>query len=70
MAVSFAHDTKDLVQSSVAGFVCITDVDANTQKISILSPQALPECIFVLSEITFKDKRNEFSKYRDRLCRD
>ena len=56
LAVSFAQDSKDLVNSSVAGFVCITHVDMASQKLSILSPQALPECIFVLSDIQYKLK--------------
>ena len=51
LAVSFAQDPQDLVQSSVAGFVCVTKVDMDTQKLTVLSPQTLPDCIFVFSDV-------------------
>ena len=53
LAVSFAQDPQDVVHSSVAGFVCVTKVDMETQKLSVLTPQTLPDCIFVFSDIRY-----------------
>ena len=42
LTVSFANNTEDLIVTNVAGFVLVTDVNAEQQKITVLSPQPKP----------------------------
>ncbi|KAL7296659.1 protein CLP1 homolog [Trichogramma pretiosum] len=58
LSVSFADSPEDdVVQTNVAGFVCVTNVDVDRQTFTILSPQSrpLPNHILLLSEIQFID---------------
>ncbi|XP_028139931.1 protein CLP1 homolog isoform X1 [Diabrotica virgifera virgifera] len=58
LAVSFSENgEEDIITSHVAGFVCVTNVDADRQVITVLSPQPkpLPSNILVLCEIQFMD---------------
>ena len=57
LAVSFSSTTEDLIVTNVAGFVLVTDVSAEQQKITILSPQPkpLPDTLLLLSDIQFVD---------------
>lgn len=58
LAVSFAEkEDEEITKSHIAGFVCVTNVDAERQIITVLSPQPkpLPNNILVLSELQFMD---------------
>ncbi|XP_014210127.1 protein CLP1 homolog [Copidosoma floridanum] len=58
LSVSFADSPEDdVVRTNVLGFVCVTNVDAERQTFTILSPQPrpLPNDILLLSEIQFMD---------------
>ncbi|CAG9813536.1 unnamed protein product [Phaedon cochleariae] len=57
LAVSFSEKEEEVITSHVAGFVCVTNVDAERQILTILSPQPkpLPNNILVLSELQFMD---------------
>lgn len=56
LAVSFATNSEELTESNVAGFICVTKIDLETEKLTVLSPQPepLPEkCLFIFSEMQF-----------------
>ncbi|GLV40332.1 crowded by cid [Carabus blaptoides fortunei] len=58
MGVSFAENTDDaVIQTNVAGFVCVTNVDVERQTMTILSPQPrpLPNNVLLLSDLQFMD---------------
>lgn len=58
LAVSFAESIEDdVIQTNVAGFICVTHVDCDRQTITVLSPQPrpLPNVILLLSELQFMD---------------
>jgi polyribonucleotide 5'-hydroxyl-kinase len=58
LAVSFAENTdEDVIQTNVAGFICVTNVDVERQTITVLSPQPrpLPKTLLILSELQFMD---------------
>lgn len=58
LAVSFAEKDDDkMIQSHVAGFVCVTNVDTDRQTITVLSPQPkpLPSPFLLLSDMQFMD---------------
>uniref|UniRef100_A0A2R5LJW0 Protein CLP1 homolog n=2 Tax=Ornithodoros turicata TaxID=34597 RepID=A0A2R5LJW0_9ACAR len=58
MSVSFAASSEeDILQTNVAGFICVTDVDVERQTITVLSPQPrpLPKAVLLMSEIQFMD---------------
>ncbi|KAK0164435.1 hypothetical protein PV328_003066 [Microctonus aethiopoides] len=58
LSVSFADSPEDdVVQTNVAGFVCVTNVDVDRQTITVLSPQPrpLPNTVLLLSDIQFMD---------------
>ncbi|XP_046387891.1 protein CLP1 homolog [Ischnura elegans] len=58
LAVSFAASLdEDVIQSNVAGFVCVTNVDMERQLMTVLSPQPrpLPKTLLLLSDIQFMD---------------
>lgn len=58
LAVSFASSVdEDVLQTNVAGFICVTNVDVERQTLTVLSPQPrpLPDTLFFLSEIQFMD---------------
>ncbi|KAF7990682.1 hypothetical protein HCN44_000487 [Aphidius gifuensis] len=58
LSVSFADSPEDdVVQTNVAGFVCVTKVDVDKQTITVLSPQPklLPNSVLLLSDIQFMD---------------
>merc|ERR1719273_2053463 len=57
LAATFASTTEDLIVTNVAGFVLVTDVNLDQQKITVLSPQPkpLPDTLFILSDIQFVD---------------
>lgn len=61
LAVSFATDevNEDVVKTNVAGFVCVTDVDLEKGRITVLSPQPapLPKTLLFLSDIQFMDSQ-------------
>lgn len=57
LSVSFATNSEDLIVSNVAGFICVTDVNVDEQKITVLSPQPkpLPDTLLLLSEVQYVD---------------
>lgn len=57
VSVSFASATEDLIMTNIAGFICITDVNMDEQKVTILSPQPrpLPDTLLLLSDIQYVD---------------
>ncbi|KAJ4439451.1 protein CLP1 homolog [Periplaneta americana] len=58
LAVSFAASVEEeVIQSNVAGFVCVTNVDMERQSMTVLSPQPrpLPKTLLLLSDIQFMD---------------
>jgi polyribonucleotide 5'-hydroxyl-kinase len=59
LAVSFATDDSDdtVIKTNVAGYVCVTDVDIEKGRMTVLSPQPgpLPKTLLLLSDITFMD---------------
>lgn len=58
LSVSFADSPEDdVVQTNVAGFVCVTNVDVERQTFTVLSPQPrpLPNTVLLLSDIQFMD---------------
>ena len=61
LGLSFANREKDLVNTNVAGFICVKNVDMNSKVVTVLSPQPepLPECLFVFSDIKFN---NDFAE--------
>ena len=57
LAVSFTSALEDVIMTNVAGFVVVTDVKMEEQKIVVLSPQPrpLPETFLLLSDIQYVD---------------
>ncbi|KAL4108168.1 hypothetical protein QTP88_018410 [Uroleucon formosanum] len=58
LALSFSTMVEeDVVRTSVAGFVCVTNVDTSRQMLTLLSPQPkpLPETIYLMSDVQFMD---------------
>uniref|UniRef100_A0A1Q3FCE4 Protein CLP1 homolog n=1 Tax=Culex tarsalis TaxID=7177 RepID=A0A1Q3FCE4_CULTA len=58
LAVSFAESTEDnVIQSNVAGFICVTNVNMEKEVLTILSPQPrpLPQTILLVSDFQFMD---------------
>lgn len=58
LALSFSTTVEeDVVRTSVAGFVCVTNVDTSRQMLTLLSPQPkpLPETIYLMSDVQFMD---------------
>eukprot|EP00095_Tigriopus_kingsejongensis_P001332 maker-scaffold1057_size73593-snap-gene-0.21 protein:Tk01332 transcript:maker-scaffold1057_size73593-snap-gene-0.21-mRNA-1 annotation:"clp1-like protein" len=57
VAVSFASTAEDLIITNIAGFICISEVNVEDQKVTILSPQPrpLPDTLLLLSDITYVD---------------
>lgn len=58
LSVSFAASSdEDILQTNVAGFICVTEVDVERQMLTVLSPQPrpLPKAVLLLSEVQFMD---------------
>lgn len=58
LAVSFAESVEEnVIQSNVAGFICVTDVSMEKEVLTILSPQPrpLPQTILLVSDLQFMD---------------
>jgi polyribonucleotide 5'-hydroxyl-kinase len=57
LAVTFSTTTEDLILNSVAGFICVTEINVKEQKLTVLSPQPkpLPKTLLLLSEVQFVD---------------
>jgi polyribonucleotide 5'-hydroxyl-kinase len=57
LAVTFGETTEDLILNSVAGYICVTDVNTKEQKLTVLSPQPkpLPKTLLLLSDVQFVD---------------
>jgi len=59
LAVSFATDeqSEEVIKTNIAGYVCVTDVDIDKGRMTVLSPQPgpLPKTLLLLSDITFMD---------------
>lgn len=56
LAVTYADSIEDdVINSNVAGFVCVTKVDIDKQTITVLSPQTLPTTVCLLSDVQFMD---------------
>ena len=53
IALSFAKNSEDLTQSNVAGFVCVTECNADSLTILSPQPEPLPDCLFLVTEIDF-----------------
>ncbi|XP_034240619.1 protein CLP1 homolog [Thrips palmi] len=60
LAVSFANSLEEeVIQSNVAGFICVTKVDPERQMMTVLSPQPrpLPQTLLLLSEVQYMDSQ-------------
>jgi len=57
LAVSFTSATEDVIITNVAGFVVVTDIKVDEQKLVVLSPQPrpLPDTLLLLSEVQYVD---------------
>jgi len=57
LAVSFTSATEDVIITNVAGFVVVTDIKMDEQKLVVLSPQPrpLPDTLLLLSEVQYVD---------------
>lgn len=57
LAVTFSETTEDLILNSVAGFICVTELNIKEGKLTVLSPQPkpLPKTLLLLSEVQFTD---------------
>lgn len=57
IAVSLAQSTDELIMTNVAGFIVVTEVNMEEQKLTVLSPQPrpLPDKLLLLSEVTYVD---------------
>ncbi len=59
LAISFASNpaTEEVVKKNIAGYVCVTDVDVEKGKMTVLSPSPgpLPKLLLLLSDIQFMD---------------
>ncbi|XP_053683587.1 protein CLP1 homolog [Sabethes cyaneus] len=58
LAVSFAESTEEnVIQTNVAGFICVTNVNMEKQVLTVLSPQPrpLPQTILLVSDLQFMD---------------
>jgi len=57
LAVSFTTAVEDVIMTNVAGFVVVTDVKMDDQKIVVLSPQPrpLPDTLLLLSDVQYVD---------------
>ncbi|XP_058835436.1 protein CLP1 homolog [Topomyia yanbarensis] len=58
LAVSFAETTEEnVIQSNVAGFICVTNVNMEKEVLTVLSPQPrpLPQTILLVSDLQFMD---------------
>eukprot|EP00092_Neocalanus_flemingeri_P007445 GFUD01008041.1.p1 GENE.GFUD01008041.1~~GFUD01008041.1.p1 ORF type:complete len:444 (+),score=129.18 GFUD01008041.1:63-1334(+) len=57
LAVSFTSGTEDVIITNVAGFVVVTDIKVEEQKLVVLSPQPrpLPDTLLLLSEVQYVD---------------
>ncbi|XP_011708131.1 PREDICTED: protein CLP1 homolog [Wasmannia auropunctata] len=60
LSISSVNPPEDVVQTNVAGFVCVTNVDVERQTfttLTVLSPQPrpLPNTVLLLSDIQFMD---------------
>jgi polyribonucleotide 5'-hydroxyl-kinase len=60
LAVSFAtEESEDVVRTNIAGYICVTDVDMDKGRMTVLSPQPgpLPKTLLLLSDIQFMDSQ-------------
>jgi len=61
LAVSTASEetTEDVVGVNVGGFVCVTEIDAEKGRMTVLSPQPgpLPKTYLLVSDIQFMDSQ-------------
>ncbi|XP_071749397.1 protein CLP1 homolog isoform X2 [Lepeophtheirus salmonis] len=57
LSVSFSTHEDDAILSNIAGLICITNVNVDENKLTILSPQPkpLPNTILLLSDIKYID---------------
>jgi len=57
LGVSYTSATEDVITTNVAGFVVVTEVRVEEQKVTVLSPQPrpLPDTLLLLSEIQYVD---------------
>ena len=58
LAVTYATDKDKLLETNVAGFIVVTEVNMKESKISVLSPQdkPLPSTLLLLSDIKYIDR--------------
>ena len=57
LAVSFTSTVEDVISTNVAGFVVVTEVKMEEQKMVVLSPQPrpLPDTLLLLSDVQYVD---------------
>merc|ERR1719397_1049165 len=57
LGVSYTSATEDVIITNLAGFVVVTEVKMEEQKLTVLSPQPrpLPDTLMLLSEIQYVD---------------
>ena len=58
LAVTYAKEKERLLETNVAGFIVVTEVNVKESKISVLSPQdkPLPSTLLMLSDIKYIDR--------------
>ena len=57
LAVSFTSAVEDLIMTNVAGFLVVTDIKMEDQKMVVLSPQPrpVPDTLLLLSDVQYVD---------------
>lgn len=57
LSISFTNEVDEVMVTNVCGFVVVTNVNVDEQKITVLSPQPkpLPDRLFLLSEMQYVD---------------
>ena len=55
--MSFTSTVEDVISTNVAGFVVVTEVKMEDQKMVVLSPQPrpLPDTLLLLSDVQYVD---------------
>eukprot|EP00096_Caligus_rogercresseyi_P011544 TRINITY_DN4557_c0_g1_i2.p1 TRINITY_DN4557_c0_g1~~TRINITY_DN4557_c0_g1_i2.p1 ORF type:complete len:425 (-),score=73.65 TRINITY_DN4557_c0_g1_i2:104-1378(-) len=57
LSISFTTNPDDLILTNIAGLICVTDVNVEEQKVTVLSPQPkpLPDTLLLLSDLQYVD---------------
>ena len=57
LSVSFTNTVEDVIMTNTAGFLVVTEVKHDDQKLVVLSPQPrpLPDTLLLLSDVQYVD---------------